>query len=114
MKNSTDMMPLASLDNLFSTETVPVGVAPDGRESVIEVQLTELHPFKNHPFKVVDDASANYVPLRLKALRILKSYRTFAQVEATGFAPATFGLKPNYSLRISANAVPLRAHQKSV
>ena len=27
---------------------------PDSNQ-VVEVKLTELHPFKNHPFKVLDD-----------------------------------------------------------
>ncbi len=43
---------LSSYDEIFSTEE-------DRREAILEkvqhIPLTELHPFKNHPFKVVDD-----------------------------------------------------------
>ena len=32
-----------------------VGDAPVSTEKIIEIPLSELHPFKNHPFKVKDD-----------------------------------------------------------
>ena len=43
---------LASVDDLFSTEE---SRADAQREKVVEIPLSELHPFKGHPFKVKDD-----------------------------------------------------------
>ena len=45
---------LKPLDELFSTEE---SRADAQREKVQNIPLGELHPFKNHPFKVKDDAA---------------------------------------------------------
>ena len=52
MKSSAKNVQLASVDDLFSTEE---SRADDQREKVVEIPLSELHPFKDHPFKVKDD-----------------------------------------------------------
>lgn len=52
MKSSARNIGLTSLDDLFSTEE---SRADEGREKVWEIPLAELHPFRNHPFKVRDD-----------------------------------------------------------
>lgn len=52
MKSSAKNIKLASVDDLFSTEENRID---ESREKVIEIPLTELFPFKDHPFKVVDD-----------------------------------------------------------
>jgi ParB family chromosome partitioning protein len=52
LKSSAKNVKLASVDDLFSTER---SRADDSREKVVEIPLAELHPFKNHPFKVKDD-----------------------------------------------------------
>ena len=52
MKSSAKKVELASIDDLFSTEE---SRADAQREKVMEIPLSELHPFKNHPFKVKDD-----------------------------------------------------------
>ena len=52
MKSSAKKIELASVDDLFSTEE---SRAEAQRERVLEIPLSELHPFKNHPFKVKDD-----------------------------------------------------------
>lgn len=52
MKSSAKNMRLTSVDELFSTEESRTDAA---REKVVELPLNELHPFKNHPFKVVND-----------------------------------------------------------
>ena len=43
---------LTSVDDLFSTEA---SRADEKREKVQEIPLSDLYPFKDHPFKVVDD-----------------------------------------------------------
>ena len=52
MKSSAKKVELASVDDLFSTEE---SRADAQREKVMEISLSELHPFKDHPFKVKDD-----------------------------------------------------------
>lgn len=52
MKSSAKKIELTSVDDLFSTEESRVDAQ---REKVIEIPLSELHPFKGHPFKVKDD-----------------------------------------------------------
>ena len=52
MKSSAKKIELASVDDLFSTEE---SRADAQREKVVEIPLSELHPFKGHPFKVKDD-----------------------------------------------------------
>mgnify|MGYP000295684544 CR=1 FL=1 len=52
MKSSAKKVELVSVDDLFSTEE---GRQDAKLEKVQEIPLSELHPFKNHPFKVKDD-----------------------------------------------------------
>ena len=54
MKSSARNIELKSVDDLFATEE---SRADAQREKVQEIPLGELHPFKNHPFKVKDDAA---------------------------------------------------------
>ena len=54
MKSSAKKVELAPYDDLFSTEES----RQDAKlEKVREIPLSELHPFKNHPFKVKDDGA---------------------------------------------------------
>ena len=52
MKSSAKKIELASVDDLFSTEE---GRQDAKLEKIQEIPLSELHPFKSHPFKVKDD-----------------------------------------------------------
>ena len=52
MKSSAKNVKLTSVDDLFSTEE---SRADEQREKVVEIALSEIHPFENHPFKVTDD-----------------------------------------------------------
>lgn len=54
MKSSARNIELKSVDDLFATEE---SRADAQREKVQNISLEELHPFKNHPFKVKDDAA---------------------------------------------------------
>ena len=63
MKSSVRNVKLASVDDLFTTEENRQEIQADAkREKVQMIPLAELHPFRNHPFKVKDDeAMANTV-----------------------------------------------------
>lgn len=52
MRSSAKNISLTPVDDLFSTDE---SRADANRERVVELPLSELHPFRNHPFKVVDD-----------------------------------------------------------
>ena len=52
MKSSAKKIELASVDDLFSTEE---SRQDEQLEKIQEMPLSELHPFKDHPFKVKDD-----------------------------------------------------------
>lgn len=52
MKSSGKNISLTSYDDIFSTEE---SRADDKREKVMDIHVSELFPFKNHPFKVLDD-----------------------------------------------------------
>jgi ParB family chromosome partitioning protein len=52
LKSSAKNIKLTSVDELFSTEE---SRADENREKIVELPLMELFPFKDHPFKVVDD-----------------------------------------------------------
>ena len=56
MKSSARNVKLASVDDLFTTEENRQEIQADAkREKVQMLPLAELHPFRNHPFKVKDD-----------------------------------------------------------
>jgi len=54
LKPSGRNLNLTSYDEIFQTEENRI---ESTQEKVIDIPLTDLHPFKNHPFKVTDDES---------------------------------------------------------
>ncbi len=52
MQNRGANISLASYDDIFSTDSERNDKAKD---TIEDIALTELHPFKDHPFKVLDD-----------------------------------------------------------
>ena len=54
MKSSARNIELKSVDDLFATEEIREDAQ---REKIQNIPLEELHPFRNHPFKVKDDAA---------------------------------------------------------
>lgn len=52
MTKSAAKIQMTSFDDLFNEN----GAAPASKDGVREIALTELRPFRNHPFKVQDDA----------------------------------------------------------
>ena len=68
MKSSAKNVKLASVDDLFSTEQ---SRQDESREKVVEIALTELYPFPNHPFQVRDDDSMREAVESVKEYGIL-------------------------------------------
>ena len=54
MKSNGKNLSLTSYDDIFKSS---VTAEITSQESVVDIQLADLHPFKNHPFKVIDDAA---------------------------------------------------------
>lgn len=52
LKSSAKNVQLTPVDDLFSSEETRTDA---NRERVVELPLEELHSFRNHPFRVVDD-----------------------------------------------------------
>lgn len=52
MKSNVSNIKLTSVDDLFKTEENRI---EDLREKVTDIPLSDLHPFKNHPFQVNDN-----------------------------------------------------------
>lgn len=52
MKPSGRNLNLTSYDDLFQTEESRLAAQ---QEKIVDIPLSELHPFKNHPFKIKDD-----------------------------------------------------------
>jgi ParB family chromosome partitioning protein len=52
LKSSAKNISLTSVDDLFSTEESRID---EQREKIVDIPLSELHPFKDHPFKVIDN-----------------------------------------------------------
>ena len=65
MKNSAKNISLNSYDDIFSTEETREDAK---REKVMDIPLSELYPFPNHPFQVRDDASM------LETVESIKTY----------------------------------------
>ena len=62
MKNrSGEKIKLASIDELL-------GVVNE--ESAMEIEISKIHPFKNHPFKVLDDEK-----ILKRCVQVLSFYR---------------------------------------
>ena len=53
-RNLGEKIVLSKYEDMFGAEPEDGTVQVQG-EQIKDVALTELHPFKNHPFKVLDD-----------------------------------------------------------
>ena len=52
MKSSGKNLSLTSYDDIFKSSDI---AEITSQESVVDIPIADLHPFKNHPFKVIDD-----------------------------------------------------------
>ena len=68
MNNQAQRGPLSNAE-----ERNPAVHARDGPEQVVELSLTELYPFKDHPFHVVDDAHMESTAQSIKNNGVLVS-----------------------------------------
>ena len=75
MKSSAKKVELAPYDDLFSTEES----RQDAKlEKIQEIPLSELHPFKGHPFKVKDDEAMMIVAASSSRSRTMTGMVSFS------------------------------------
>lgn len=67
MKSSAKNIEMTSYDDLFGTG----GMEENGTGKVQEIALFDLYPFKNHPFKVLDDETMQETVESIKAHGVL-------------------------------------------
>ena len=68
MKSSAKNINLTSVDDLFSTDE---SRADANREKIVEIALTELFPFKDHPFRVIDNEAMQDTAESIKEYGVL-------------------------------------------
>ena len=68
MQRKGGNLTLASYEDIFSTEE---SRADAKLEKVQEIQLSELHPFKGHPFKVLDDEAMKKIVESIEQFGVL-------------------------------------------
>lgn len=56
MKKERSNIQLSSYDDIFGNDTSAGNADAVNGDTVVDIPLDELHPFRNHPFKVRDDA----------------------------------------------------------
>lgn len=67
MKSSAGKIQMTSYEELFQTD----GIEDSGIEKVMEIALSDLYPFKDHPFKVLDDEAMQDTVESIKAHGVL-------------------------------------------
>lgn len=67
MKSSAAKIQMTSYEELFETGDN----ADSSVEKVLEIPLSDLYPFKNHPFKVLDDEAMQDTVESIKAHGVL-------------------------------------------
>ena len=111
MKSSAKKVELASVDDLFSTEE---SRADAQRERVMEIPLSELHPFQNHPFKVKDD-EANILQIWRDGEADKLTQLVFCDISTPQAAPSKKAAKAldNPTLHALEEAVPLSEPERA-
>ena len=99
MKSSAKKVELASVDDLFSTEE---SRADAQREKVLEIPLSELHPFKDHPFKVKDDEAmmetADSMSLKALTVWVISPRNIISLYSSFDSNPITFAISASFVL----------------
>jgi len=82
---------LKGLDDLFSTEE---NRQEEQREQVQQIPIDELHPFTNHPFKVLDDEAMTRTVESIAQYGVLAPLIAPDQRVATRSSPGIAGNTP--------------------
>lgn len=62
---------LSSYEDMFGTEEENVSGALDSKGQIVDIPIAELHTFKNHPFRVIDDEAMEEMVESIKEYGVL-------------------------------------------
>ena len=62
---------LSSYEDMFGTEEENVSGPLDSKGQIVDIPIPELHTFKNHPFRVVDDEAMDEMVESIKEYGVL-------------------------------------------
>ena len=73
MQKSRGNIQLSSYDDIFggAPDSAKEAANEPGKEQVTDIPISELHPFKNHPFKVMDDEEMDKTVESIKEYGVL-------------------------------------------
>ena len=83
---------LKGLDDLFSTEE---NRQEEQREQVQQIPIDELHPFTNHPFKVLDDEAMTRTVESIAQYGVLEAILLVRDADASRLTSSPFAMRAN-------------------
>jgi len=72
MKKERSNIQLSSYDDIFGNDASAGNAGAVNGDTVVDIPLDELHPFRNHPFKVRDDADMEKTVESIQELGVLQ------------------------------------------
>ena len=72
MKKERSNIQLSSFDDIFGNDASAGNAGAVNGDTVVDIPLDELHPFRNHPFKVRDDADMEKTVESIQELGVLQ------------------------------------------
>lgn len=72
MKKERSNIQLSSYDDIFGNDASADKAGAVNGDTVVDIPLDELHPFRNHPFKVRDDADMEKTVESIQELGVLQ------------------------------------------
>ena len=70
-RNLSEKIKLSSFDDMFGIDDVAKTVETDAKGQIVELPLSDMHTFENHPFRVVDDESMEEMVESIKEYGVL-------------------------------------------
>jgi ParB family chromosome partitioning protein len=72
MKKERSNIQLSSYDDIFGNDASAGNAEAVNGDTVVDIPLDELHPFRNHPFKVRDDADMEKIVESIQEFGVLQ------------------------------------------
>lgn len=70
-RNLGGIIKLSSYDDMFGTEESPETTSAEAKGQIVDLPLSEMHTFENHPFRVVDDETMEEMVESIKEYGVL-------------------------------------------
>jgi len=70
-RNLSERIKLSSFDDMFGTDEASKTVEADAKGQIVDLPLSEMYTFENHPFRVVDDESMEEMVESIKEYGVL-------------------------------------------